>query len=104
MKIIYTTPMVLGLVLITNSCGTSPDSDDPVVRNPVPPIFQQPVSNQQTAIPVDSAMPVANPVVGRPGYVFNPYNQNMVEVKGMASGTKVRDPQDPNPSHIFVVP
>ncbi|MGJ8654983.1 MAG: hypothetical protein ACSHX6_00925 [Akkermansiaceae bacterium] len=70
----------------------------------LPPAIDEPVSYNQTAIPVNSAIPVARRVAGRPGFVFNPYNQNMVEVEGIMAGTKVRDPQDYDPSHIFVVP
>ncbi len=106
MKTIVSFPIVLAVVLIMSSCGSSPE-EEPVIKLPVqalPTELTQPVSSNQTAIPVNSAIPLANRVAGRPGFVFNPYNQNMVEVNGMASGTKVRDPQDPDPSHIFVVP
>ncbi len=106
MKTIVTFPIVLAVVLITSSCGSSP-KEEPVINRPLPAPpteFTQPVSSNQTAIPVNSAIPVASRVAGRPGFVFNPYNQNMVEINGIISGTKVRDPQDPDPSHIFVVP
>ncbi len=108
MKTIATIPILLALGLISSSCGSSPKEEEPVIRRLVPPPLapqiRAPASYNQAAIPVNSAIPVANRVAGRPGFVFNPYNQNMVEVNGMISGTKVRDPQDPDPSHIFVVP
>jgi len=89
-----------------SSCGTSP-SEEPVSDVPpqvyFPPVTKT-VAENQAAIPVQSALPIATRVAGRPGFVFNPYNQNMVEINGVMSGTKVRDPQDPDPSHIFVVP
>lgn len=40
----------------------------------------------------------------RPGFVMNPFTNNMVDVRGVPAGTKVRDPSDPNPDHIFRVP
>lgn len=97
---------MLALGLISSSCGTSPD-DEPFTSDPIqapPSLTEQPVSLNQTAIPINSAIPIAARVAGRPGFVFNPYNQNMVEVNGVRSGTKVLDPQDPDPSHVFVVP
>jgi hypothetical protein len=106
MKDLVSFPIILSVVLITSSCGSSP-VEEPVISRPVPLLptqFTQPVSSNQTAIPVNTAIPLANRVAGRPGFVFNPYNQNMVEVSGISSGTKVRDPQDQDPSHIFVVP
>ncbi len=46
----------------------------------------------------------AAPVPGKDGFVFNPYTHNQVDVRGIPSGTKVRDPHDNNPAHIFKVP
>lgn len=46
----------------------------------------------------------AAPVPGKDGFVFNPYTHNQVDVRGIPSGTKVRDPHDSNPAHIFKVP
>ncbi len=106
MKTIVSFPIILAVVLTTSSCGSSP-KEEPVINRPIPdlpPVNEQLVSSNQTAIPVNIAIPVASRVAGRPGFVFNPYNQNMVEINGIISGTKVRDPQDPDPSHIFVVP
>jgi hypothetical protein len=48
--------------------------------------------------------PTASPVPGKPGFVFNPYTHNIVDVKGIASGRLCRDPEDPDPSHKFRVP
>ncbi len=106
MKTITPIPIILALGLIMSSCGSSPKTrkEEPVVDRPMYPAMNQPVNYSQTAIPVNSAIPIATRVAGRPGFVFNPYNQNMVEVNGMMPGTKVRDPQDGDPSHIFVVP
>ncbi|MGJ8657613.1 MAG: hypothetical protein ACSHX6_14290 [Akkermansiaceae bacterium] len=46
----------------------------------------------------------AAPVPGKQGFVYNPYTHNQVDVRGIPSGTKVRDPHDSNPAHIFKVP
>ncbi|MFD0894823.1 hypothetical protein KBB96_04600 [Luteolibacter ambystomatis] len=36
--------------------------------------------------------PFANPVPGKEGFVFSPYNNKMVDVRDIASGTLVEDP------------
>ena len=43
-------------------------------------------------------------IPGKEGFVFNPYTNNPVDVRGIPSGTLVRDPQDPNKDHKFRVP
>lgn len=48
--------------------------------------------------------PTAAAVPGKPGFVFNPYTHNIVDVKGIASGKLVRDPEDNDPTHKFRVP
>jgi len=108
MKKILLAPLTIITVLL-NSCGSSPDVPEEII-----PVINESyvesndsdefVSFEQTAIPVNSAIPLATPVAGRPGFVFNPFNQNMVDVEGLRAGMKVTDPQDPDPSHIFVVP
>ena len=105
MKIIVRIPIVLALVLITNSCGSSP-AEAPVVKPPLPAPASQdaPPFSERRVSPNQTGFPMATRVAGRPGYVFNPYNQNMVDVKGLKSGTKVRDPEDTDLSHVFVVP
>jgi len=62
-------------------------------------------------LPVKPLPPVARPmskfaapVPGKPGFVYNPFTRNQVDVRGIPSGTKVRDPHDSNPAHIFKVP
>lgn len=54
--------------------------------------------------PATKQVPVAAAIPGKPGWVYNPYNNNPVLVQGIASGKKVRDPKDPNEDHIFRVP
>jgi hypothetical protein len=47
--------------------------------------------------------PVAKPVPGKPGLVFNPFKANggYIDVSGYAPGSKVKDPES---QKIFVVP
>jgi hypothetical protein len=47
---------------------------------------------------------VASPIPGKPGYVFNPWTLKPVDVRGIPSGSRIRDPNDGNPDHIFLVP
>ena len=46
----------------------------------------------------------ALPVPGHEGCAFNPYTFKIVDLQGIPSGTKVRDPMDPNPDHVFRAP
>ena len=48
------------------------------------------------------SFPYASSVPGRKGFVFNPYTQAKVDVRGIASGTLVSDPR--NPDQKFYVP
>lgn len=54
--------------------------------------------------PVKPTVPTAKAVPGKSGMVFNPFTNNQVDVNGIPSGTKVRDPNDSNQAHIFRVP
>ena len=58
-----------------------------------------PVSN-----PNPDVVKYAAPVPNKKGFVYNPYTHNQVDVRGIPSGTKVRDPHDSNPAHVFRVP
>lgn len=40
------------------------------------------------------SFPYAAVVPGKPGFVFNPYNQKKVDVRGLPAGTLVSDPRD----------
>lgn len=63
--------------------------------------------NASTPLPVQppqSKYPTAVAVPGKPGFVFNPYTHNIVDVKGIGSGRLCRDPEDPDPNHKFRVP
>ena len=58
-------------------------------------------SSQKSAS--STPFPVAKPVPGRPGLVFNPFNTSggYIDVSGYAPGSKVKDPDS---QQIFVVP
>lgn len=46
----------------------------------------------------------AVPIPGKPGFVFNPWTNKAVDVRGVPGGMLVRDPNDGNPDHKFRVP
>lgn len=48
-----------------------------------------PVEEKRTEIPVASKVP------GRDGYVFSPFNNKLIDVRNIPSGTKVADPTYP---------
>lgn len=50
----------------------------------------------------NTSYPFADPVPNKPGYVFNPYTQKQVDVRGVPSGALVSDPRNAN--HKFYVP
>ena len=97
------------LSLMMSSCdwgilGSSPDSV--VVRPPmIDPIVNPIVNPIVKAIePEQTTPPTAKLLDSRPGFVFNPYTGNIVDVRGLASGLLVRDPEDPDKAHTFYVP
>ena len=47
---------------------------------------------------------VGRPVPGKAGFVFNPWTNNVVDVRGLPPGTLVRDPVDSDQTHKFRVP
>jgi hypothetical protein len=63
----------------------------------------KPVASKTTPSGVASQFPVAKPVPGKPGLVFNPFKANggYIDVSGYAPGSKVKDPET---QKIFVVP
>lgn len=51
------------------------------------------------------SMQVARPVPGKPGFVFSPFNNKLIDVKGIPSGTLVQDPTyPPEEKKYFRVP
>lgn len=45
--------------------------------------------------------PFGIPVPGNEGFVYSPYNNKLIDVRTMASGTLVKDPDDPADSRNF---
>lgn len=87
--------------------GTQPGIDQPGVNPPPvnPPLVDQPgIDNPAPVNPTPTTYQYASKVPGKAGYVFNPFTQNQVDVRGIPSGTLVRDPNDSNPAHKFRVP
>lgn len=58
---------------------------------PVPPV----------AKPPSGPRPVAIPVPGKDGFVFSPYNNKVIDVKGFAPGALVADPTYPMSERKF---
>lgn len=81
--------------------GMQPGIDQPTIQ---PPTVHQPDTNLPPVNPPTTTYQYASKVPGKAGYVFNPFTQNQVDVRGIPSGTLVRDPNDSNPSHKFRVP
>jgi hypothetical protein len=75
------------------------DNDPPTVKpdKPAPPKIDKPT-------PPKTTYRTAKEIVGKPGYVYNPWTNKAVDIRGIPSGELVVDPQDPNPNHKFRVP
>lgn len=50
---------------------------------------------EKPAAPAPKEIPVARPVPGKPGMVFSPFNNKVIDVKGIPSGRLVADPTYP---------
>ena len=70
---------------------------DPEPRASKPPESEEPEPETPEAPPVvhDGKIPTARAVPGRPGFVFSPYNNKLIDVEGFPSGRLVSDPQYP---------
>jgi hypothetical protein len=58
-------------------------------------IEQRDQDQNAQAIDSDGGYPTATPVPDKPGFVFSPYNQNVVDVRDIPSGTLIADPHFP---------
>ncbi|MFC5051647.1 hypothetical protein ACFPK9_13670 [Rubritalea spongiae] len=63
-----------------------------------------PGPSSEVAPTAPSTYPYATKVPNKPGFVFNPYTKNQVDVRGIPEGTLVRDPYDNDKTHKFRVP
>ncbi|MCW1887217.1 hypothetical protein OKA04_20940 [Luteolibacter flavescens] len=46
-------------------------------------------------------VPTARPVPGKPGFVFSPFNNKLIDVEGMQSGRLVADPHYPAEERMY---
>lgn len=70
--------------------------DEETFKKRVPEVIEkeEPVAEpNKKAIGVEDGYPVAAPVPDKPGFVFSPYNELVVDVTDIPSGTLVADPQ-----------
>lgn len=103
----FVSVMVLGFGC--NACGllaigSSPTPQDPHVTPFVNPPEDVITDTEDKKKEVSKLPPTAMGVPGRPGYVFNPFTGNVVDVRGLKAGLLVRDPQDKDLTHSFRVP
>jgi hypothetical protein len=74
---------------------------------PAPSVAQTTVTSQTTPTPAasqTSGIPTAKPVPNKPGFVYNPFDPNsrvLLDCRGKASGSKVKDPFS---GKLFIVP
>ena len=73
----------------------------PAVNNPTYPNTTNPGAVSR---PGTVTYPYATKVPNRPGFVYNPYTRNQVDVRGIPQGTLVLDPNDNDSTHKFRVP
>jgi hypothetical protein len=75
-----------------------PVSPEPEIRlEPSP----EPVPEPPVVKPPSGPRPVAIPVPGKDGFVFSPYNNKVIDVKGIRSGALVADPTYPMSERKF---
>lgn len=77
----------------TNPRETDPGNTDPGGSGPIDPVK-----------PAEKEYRVAVPIPGKPGFVFNPFTNKPLDVRGIPAGKLVVDPNDPDPNHKFRVP
>lgn len=71
--------------------GPAPDLKPEPQPEPEPPVVRPPAGPR----------PVAIPVPGKDGFVFSPYNNKVIDVKGFAPGALVADPTYPMSERKF---
>lgn len=78
--------------------NTNPGVTDPGNTDPGGTSAPDPVK------PPEKEYRVAVPIPGKPGFVFNPFTNKPLDVRGIPAGKLVVDPNDPDPNHKFRVP
>ena len=62
---------------------------------PKPDPKPEPEPPEPEPLPPKRNVPVARAVPGRPGFVFSPFNNKLIDVEGIPSGRMVADPHYP---------
>ena len=99
-------PGTLDELQAQREAGTNQETVPPTreTTKPTPPQNTTPTPAPKPPTQTTS-VPTARKVPGREGFVFSPYNNKMIDVKGFPSGTKVRDPHyDEGENKFFKVP
>lgn len=68
---------------------------------PAPDLKPEPEPSPPVVKPPSGPRPVAIPVPGKDGFVFSPYNNKVIDVKGFAPGALVADPTYPMSERKF---
>ncbi len=78
-----------------------------VVRKSIPipaPVKKPTTPEPEVTKPDPAKYRTASAVPGKEGFVFNPWTNKQVDVRGIESGQLVRDPEDNDPTHKFRIP
>lgn len=80
----------------TDGTTTAPDGEQAKVEPTDPDAIGDKPGAGTTKPPVEKKeIAVARPVPGKPGFVFSPFNNKMIDVKGFPPGSLVADPTYP---------
>lgn len=72
-----------------------PTAEDTSTTDPGPQITETVEDPDANPTQPKPSTQVARPVPGKPGFVFSPFNNKIIDVKGIPSGTLVADPTYP---------
>jgi hypothetical protein len=86
---------------VTKVAVDPPERVEPPLR-PKPPEPEPDLKPEPPVLkPAPGPRPTAIPVPGKDGFVFSPYNNKVIDVKGFAPGTLVADPTYPMSERKF---
>ncbi len=81
---------------------TAPSATSPMTTTPTEPATEQPRETAPSTASAPEQLPFGLPVPGKKGFVYSPFDKTqMVDVRGIPPGKKVRCPYT---SNIFLVP
>lgn len=80
---------------------TGPAPLPPVLPEPEPKPQPEPEPEPEPPKPAPGPRPTAIMVPGKPGFVFSPYNNKVIDVQGFRSGALVADPTYPMSERKF---